>query len=459
MPARTNALAAKDKQYIWHPFTQMRDWVQDEPLIIERAEGNTLIDVDGHRYLDGVSSLWVTVHGHRRAEIDQAIRDQLERVAHSTLLGLANVPAIELAERLIQVAPSGLGKVFYSDNGSTAVEVAIKIAYQYWTHRGRPEKRRFVALAEAYHGDTLGSVSVGGIDLFHQIFQHLIFDAYRVPTPYWYRSEETPDPVSCRDHCLAALADTLDRHGDEIAAFVLEPLVQGAAGMIVHPHGYLAEAARLCRAHDVLIICDEVATGFGRTGTLFACTQESVTPDLLCLAKGITGGYLPLAATLTTDSVYQAFLGTHGERKTFFHGHTYTGNPLACAAALASLEIFEREGVLQDLGPKIALFGRLLDERVAPLSHVGQIRQRGLMIGIELVRDRSTKAEYAYESAIGARVCRAARRHGVILRPLGPVVVLMPPLSITAAEIAELVDATRAAIVEETQAAAQHSDP
>jgi adenosylmethionine---8-amino-7-oxononanoate aminotransferase len=447
---RAAELAAKDKRYVWHPFTQMRDWLADEPLIIDSAEGNYLIDVHGRRYLDGVSSLWVTVHGHRRAELDQAVRAQLDRVAHSTLLGLANVPSIELAERLIQVAPRGLGKVFYSDSGSTAVEIALKIAYQYWSHRGRPEKRRFVSLSQAYHGDTIGSVSVGGIELFHEIFRPLLFDALHVPTPYWYRHPDTSDPQTCRDLCLAALERLLAERGHEIAAFVIEPLVQGAAGMITQPPGYLRRAAELCRAHDVLLICDEVATGFGRTGSLFACTQEGVTPDLLCLAKGITGGYLPLAATLATDTIYETFLASYADRKTFFHGHTYTGNPLACAAALASLDIFERDKVIANLAPRIEALSSLLASEIAPLDHVGQIRQRGFMVGIELVRDRSTRAEYPFEMAIGARVCRAARSRGVILRPLGPVIVLMPPLSTTEAELHDLVLATRDAISSET---------
>jgi adenosylmethionine-8-amino-7-oxononanoate aminotransferase len=447
---RAQELAEKDKRHVWHPFTQMQDWSSEEPLIIERAEGNYLIDVEGHRYLDGVSSLWVTVHGHRRKEIDDAVRAQLDRVAHSTLLGLANVPSIELAEKLAGLAPPGLTRVFYSDSGSTAVEVALKIAFQYWQHRGRPTKRRFLALAEAYHGDTLGAVSVGGIDLFHRLFQPLLFDVLRVPSPHWYRNQDAPDPVSVRDLCLRALERTLEQHAHELAAFVIEPLVQGAAGMITHPHGYLHEAAALCRAHDVLLICDEVATGFGRTGTFFACSQEEVAPDLLCLAKGLTGGYLPLAATLTSDDVYAAFLGNHSELKTLFHGHTYTGNPLACAAALANLEIFERERVLEHVAQVAELLAAELETHIAPLPHVGQVRRRGLMVGIELVRDRATREPYPFEDAIGARVCRAVRRHGVILRPLGSVIVLMPPLSITATEVRLLVDAARRAIVEET---------
>ncbi len=416
-------LADKDRRYVWHPFTQMRDWVAGEPLIIARAEGNELIDVDGRRYLDGVSSLWVNVHGHHRRELDDAIRAQLDRVAHSTLLGLANVPSIELAERLVAIAPRGLERVFYSDSGSTAVEVALKIAFQYQKQRRHAEKHKFLALTDAYHGDTVGAVSVGGIDLFHEIFHPLLFHVVRVPPS------------------IEALEQTLASHAHELAAFIVEPLVQGAAGMLVQPPGFLRAARELCTRHDVLLICDEVATGFGRTGTMFACEQESVSPDLLCLAKGISGGYLPLAATLATDAIHAAFLGQYEQKLTFFHGHTYTGNPLACAAGIASLDLFERDRVLETLQPKIARLHALLDERIAPLRPVVEIRRRGFMIGIEL-------GPYAYEQAIGARVCADIRKRGVILRPLGNAIVLMPPLSITLEEIDRLVDATRASIAE-----------
>ena len=416
-------LADKDRRYVWHPFTQMRDWAAAEPLIIARAEGNELIDVDGRRYLDGVSSLWVNVHGHHRRELDDAVRAQLDRVAHSTLLGLANVPSIELAERLVQIAPPGLARVFYSDSGSTAVEVALKIAFQYQKQRGRAEKSKFLALTDAYHGDTVGAVSVGGIDLFHEIFHPLLFHVLRV------------EPK------IDALERMLAAHAHELAAFVVEPLVQGAAGMLMQPPGFLRTARDLCTKHDVLLVCDEVATGFGRTGTMFACEQEAVAPDLMCLAKGISGGYLPLAATLATEAVHAAFLGKYEQKLTFFHGHTYTGNPLACAAGIASLDLFEREHVLEKLQPKIARLHARLDERIAPLSRVVEVRRRGFMVGIEL-------GPYAYEQAIGARVCADVRKRGVILRPLGNVIVLMPPLSITDDEIDRLVEATRASIVE-----------
>jgi len=435
-----------DRRHVWHPFTQMQGWPEDEPLIIESAEGNYLIDDQGNRYFDGVSSLWVLVHGHRKRQIDEAVRAQLGKVAHSTLLGLASVPSIELAAKLVEVAPRGLARVFYSDSGSTSVEIALKMAYQYWRQRGRPEKRKFVALGEAYHGDTIGSVSVGGIDLFHDIFRDLLFEVERIPTPHAYRWRGQGD---CGPACLNAADALFARRGRELAALVIEPLVQGAAGMIVHPPGFLANLAALCEEHGILLICDEVATGFGRTGTMFAVEQEGVKPDLMCIAKGLSGGYLPLAATLTTEEVYSAFLGSVAEKRAFFHGHTYTGNPLACAAALANLELFEQEHTLERMKPATEALAKKL-EGIAALEHVGDVRRRGLMIGIELVRDRATKEEYPYGDRIGHRVCLAARRRGVILRPLGNVIVLMPPLSSTVAEARMLGDVVRDSIAEVT---------
>lgn len=446
---RTERWIDLDKRYLWHPFTPMRQWVEGDVLVIERAEGNYLIDSEGRRYLDGVSSLWANVHGHNRHEINRAIQEQLHRVAHSTMLGLTHPGAAELAERLIGCAPPGLARVFYSDNGSTAVEVALKLAFQYWQLGGRPEKRRFIHLEHGYHGDTLGAVAVGGIDSFHAAFGPLLVDSIAAPAPHPYRHPSGGSPEGVRDLCLAALAELLRERGHEIAAFILEPLVQGAAGMIVHPTGYLAGAAALCREHDVLLIADEVATGFGRTGSMFACAQEDVTPDFLCLAKGLTGGYMPLAATLVTQSVHDRFLGARpDDRRTFFHGHTFTGHPLGCAAALASLDLFARDRVLAHLGGTIDRLRDALADELGAHPRVGDIRQRGLMVGIELVADRASAAPLPAERLTGARVCAAARRHGVILRPLGDVVVLMPPLSITAAEIDVLVAAVAAGLAE-----------
>lgn len=441
-------LAELDRRHVWHPFTQMQEWAETEPLIIARGQGNYLFDTEGRAYLDGVSSLWVTVHGHNHPALNAAIKGQLDRIAHSTLLGLGNVPSIELAARLVQVAPPGLTRVFYSDSGSTSVEVALKMAFQYWQLRGHPQKRRFLRLAEAYHGDTLGAVAVGGISLFHEIFGPIVLETLGVPTPHPYRHPAGPDPEAVKTHALDALSRMLHQRAHEIAAFILEPLVQGAAGMLVHPPGYLRAAAELCRQHGVLLIADEVATGFGRTGTLFACEQEEVSPDLLCVAKGISGGYLPLAATLATEEIYGAFLGSRVDRRTFFHGHTYTGNPLACAAAIASLDLLNREPVIPRARAVAARLGDLLAERVAPLRWVGDVRRRGLMIGIELVADRETAAPFLFEHAVGARVCLAARRHGVILRPLGDVIVLMPPLSLEFRECEILVDAVARSIEE-----------
>jgi adenosylmethionine-8-amino-7-oxononanoate transaminase len=436
-----------DKKYIWHPFTQMYEWVQSAPLVIERADGNYLIDTEGHRYLDGVSSLWVNLHGHRKAEIDQAIIRQLDKVAHSTLLGLAGVPSIELARKLVEISPEGLSKVFYSDSGSTAVEVALKIAYQYWKNRGYDKKKLFVTLSESYHGDTIGSVSLGGIDLFHSIYRPLLFDTLSIPTPFPYRYPDLT-PEQCRDRSLEAFRSLAREQADEIAALVVEPRVQGAAGMIVHPDGFLKGLERLCREHDILLVCDEVATGFGRTGRMFACEHEQVRPDLMTVAKGLSGGYLPLAATLVTEEIHQAFLGDYGEYKTFFHGHSYTGNALACEAACASLSIFEQERILDSVPHKIALINERLTEEVASLPHVGEVRQCGLMIGAQLVQDCETRQPYEATLRMGARVTQDVRSRGVILRPLGDVVVMMPPLSITAEQIRHLVSATAQSIRE-----------
>jgi adenosylmethionine-8-amino-7-oxononanoate aminotransferase len=423
---KTRELAAIDRRVLWHPFTQQQGWCEEEPLIIERAAGCTLYDTEGNRYLDGVSSLWCNVHGHGHPAIDRAVREQLDRVAHTTMLGLSHPGAIELAERLVALAPRGLQRVFYSDNGSTAAEVALKMAFQYWRHRGEPGRDGFICLRDAYHGDTIGSVSVGGIDLFHAAFGPLLFDAWQA------------EPGDVED--MAAL---LRGHAGRVAAVIVEPLVQGAAGILTHPDGYLRAVRELCDEHDVLLICDEVATGFGRTGTMFACEQEDVAPDLMCVAKGLTGGYLPLAATLASERIYEAFLGEYDELKTFFHGHTYTGNPLACAAALATLDVFERERTLETLQPKIALLHELLEELVVPLPAVRAVRRRGFMVGIEL-RDFPTHARMGHE------VTRAARRRGAVIRPLGDVVVLMPPLAMSADELSHLVQITAASVAEAT---------
>lgn len=423
MHKTTQRLIELDKKYLWHPFTQMADWLAGEPVIIERGEGYYLMDTEGRRYIDGVSSLWCNVHGHSVRMIDEAIRRQLDEIAHSTLLGLGQSRSIELAERLIRIAPPGLAKVFYSDNGATAVEIALKMAYQYWHNRGDKLRTRFIALGESYHGDTVGSVSVGGMELFHGIYKPLLFETLFAPTPHPYRFNGTPQ--QCAQHSLDAMESLLKDNAGTIAGIILEPKVQGAAGMIVHPAGFLKGVETLARKYDVLLIVDEVATGFGRTGKMFACEHEDVRPDLMCVAKGISGGYLPLAATLTTQAIFDAFLGRVEDFKTFYHGHTYTGNALACAAGMASLDLFEKNHVLNKMSEKTDLIFVALED-IRALPFVGDVRQCGMMAGIELVKNKTTKESFEYKHTLGAKLCSAMRPKGVMLRPLGDVIVLMP---------------------------------
>lgn len=414
---------------MWHAFTQMAEY---EPLILVRGEGCRVVDLEGNEYLDGTSSLWCNVHGHRHPRLDAAIRRQLDEVAHVTLLGASNPTTIRLAKRLVDLVPPGLEHVFFSDDGATSVEVALKMAFQYWRQRPdpRPQKTCYLALGEAYHGDTLGSVSVGGVERFHAMFRPLLFECLRVPVPDLYRTPPGVTRENASEHYLSQLERVLREHHERIAAMVIEPLMQAAAGMIVHPKGYLRGVRELTRRYDVLLIADEVAVGMGRTGRMFACEHEGVTPDLLCLAKGLTGGYLPLAATLATDTIWQAFLGTYAESKSFFHGHTYGGNPLGAAAALATLDVFDEEKTLERLQAKIARLGEHL-ERIGHLRAVGDCRQCGLVAGIELVRERQTKEPYPWSERRAWHVCDIARREGVLLRPLGNVVVIIPPLAIS----------------------------
>jgi adenosylmethionine-8-amino-7-oxononanoate aminotransferase len=436
-PTDPKRLAELDHRHLWHPFTQQARWVAAEPLIIERGQGCELFDIHGNAYIDGVSSLWTNVHGHRHPALDAAVREQLGRLAHSTLLGLSHPPAIELATRLVDLVPWGLDRVFFSDNGSTATEVALKMAFQFQQQTGQTQRTRFAALSDAYHGDTLGAVSVGAIPLFHQVYKPLLFDAVALPAP---RSPGGDEEDACLERGLALL----DAHGDELAAFIFEPLVQGAAGMKMHGPRFLRRLAEKARSKGVLLIADEVATGFGRTGSMFATEQVGIAPDFMAIAKGLTAGYLPLAATLTTESVYKAFLGAPETYKQFFHGHTFTGNPLACAAAIANLDLFEAEGVLaraKDIG---ALLASQLEHHLVDAPGVAEVRQRGVMVGVDLVRRNGTAWPPARQQ--GHRVAMRARRHGVILRPLGDTVVLNPPLAISDAQVAKLVGATAEAV-------------
>ena len=434
-----------DHAYLWHPFTQMREWLAEEPLVIERAEGNYLIDSEGNRYFDGVSSLWCNIHGHGQPEIVEAIRRQLELLDHTTMLGLTNVPATVLAKRLVEVAPKGLQKVFYSDSGATAVEIALKMAFEYWQLRGDSARDLFVSLEGSYHGDTIGAMSVGYSETFHRRYRGLLFPCLRINPPHIYRYYRRESPEDALAHALEEAERTLSENRTRLVALTVEPLMQGAAGMWSHPVEYLTGLHQLCRQNNILFIADEVAVGFGRTGKFFACEHAGITPDLMCLGKGISGGVLPLAATLATEEIFEAFLGEHEEHKTFFHGHTYTGNPLACAAAIASLYVFNNRNIINKMQPIIKCFDKLLGQ-LRKLDHVADIRQWGFMVGIELVEDVETRKPFPLDSRIGKRVILEARKRGVILRPLGDVIVLMPPLATTEDELKWLVNVTAESI-------------
>ena len=432
-------LSKWDRQYVWHPFTQMQEWEQEDPLIIEKGNGIYLYDIHGNKYLDGSSSIWVNLHGHRHRTLDTAIQEQLGNIAHSTLLGAASPPSIVLAKELVKIAPKGLTRVFYSDDGSTAVEVALKMAIQYWQQQNPTQKKKkmFVRLDAAYHGDTMGSMSVGGLPLFHERFRPLLFSTIALDAPYCYRCPLHLRFPSCQTACLDPLEDILTKRHDQIAGVIIEPMVQAVAGIITQPPGYLARVRALCTKYNVLLIADEVATGFGRTGTMFACDHERVTPDLLCVAKGLTGGYLPLAATLATENVYEAFLGE--PKKTFFHGHSYTGNALGCAAALANLEIFKKEKTLVQVRKKTRILQTLL-KPLAELPIVGDIRQCGMMAGIELVKNKETREPFPLSERMGYKVTAECRRRGLLIRPIGNIVVLVPPLATSERELRQIVN-------------------
>ena len=439
-----DTLEQDDKGYLWHPFTQQQDWEAEPQIVITRAEGCYLIDSVGRRYLDGVSSLWANLHGHQHPLIDAAIRQQLTNVAHTTMLGLTHPGAIQLGKRLIEIAPGNLRRVFYSDTGAAAVEIAIKMAYQYWQqiHPARPQKSLFLSINNAYHGDTVGAMSVGGIETYRHTYHSLFFSTVTVDMTVPCTCGNQPSCTSCELPCLDEVERAMLSHADELVAVILEPLFQGAGGIHVYPRGYTRAIQEIARRSDVLFIVDEVASGFGRTGSMFACEQENIEPDILCLGKGLSGGYLPLAATLATEEIYQAFLG---EGRTFYHGHTYTGNPLACAAALANLDIFEQEKTLERLQPLIQQLQRGL-ERLRSLPLVTDIRQCGFVAGIELALPLEKQKVFPHARRLGTLAIKEARQRGVMLRPLGNTLVLMPPLAISTQELTFLLDVVQASI-------------
>ncbi len=450
---------AADRQCLWHPFTQADEWFSYEPIVVERAEGFFLIDTSGRRFLDGVSSIWCNVHGHGHPRILRAMREQLDRVCHSTLLGLSHVPAVELATRLVEITPRGLTRVFYSDSGSTAVEVAIRMAFQFWRQNGEPQRTRFVTLVDAYHGDTLGSVSLGFSRPFHIGYEPITFEAIKVRPPFLCpplegRGRPTPEALEkAAAISLAELAEVLEREAERVAAVVIEPLVQGAAGMWPQPPSFVRGVRELCDRYETFLVCDEVATGFGRTGTMFAVEQAGVEPDILCLAKGLTAGYLPLAATLATERIFNGFRGRYGEYRTLFHGHTYGGNPLGCAAALANLEVFAEEDTLGQARRAAKTLADLLAHYIEPLGHTGPVRQVGTMIAFDILLDPERAIPYPVDERRAHRAVLAARERGVIVRPLGDTMVLMPPLAMPDELLERLVETTAWAVAEATRQA------
>ena len=441
-----------DRSFLWHPFTQQDEWTQYPPIIVERAEDFFLIDVEGKRYLDGVSSIWCNVHGHGHRDIVDAMKSQLDRVAHSTLLGLSHTPAIELAERLVEITPTGLGRVFFSDSGSTAVEVAVRMAFQYWRQVGKPERTKFLSLSEAYHGDTLGSVSLGFSDPFHRGYESLTFDVLKTPPPFLcppvngFGPSDEASLQTAGNEALSLLRKTLSEQSSEIAGVVIEPLVQGAAGIWPQSPDFVRGVRKLCDEYDVLLVCDEVATGFGRTGTMFACEQANITPDIMCVAKGLTAGYLPVAATLTTEAVYDAFRGHYDKYRALFHGHTYGGNPLGCRAALANLDVFESESTLTKAKNTSNVLTEMLDQYISPLEHVGPVRQVGTMVGFDLYKDPNQNLRFEPGERRAHHATLAAREQGVFIRPLGDTMILMPPLNLPTELIETLVRVTAESI-------------
>ena len=448
MDALGEATHAADRRHVWHPFTQMEEYLALPPLAIESGRGGWLTDTDGRRYLDGNASIWTNVHGHNDPDLNAALERQLGRVAHSTMLGLTHPPGAELAQILAGLAPEGLGRVFFSDNGAGAVEVALKLSFQYWQLRGRPEKRGVIGMAEGYHGDTFGAMAAGDSGFFHDRFRPWCFPAEHFPAP---RCREWNGIARQSDasESLAALDALLAERAESTACLILEPSVQGAAGMRLQPRGFVAAVAERCRASGVHLILDEVFVGFGRLGPMLVCAEEGVSPDFLCLAKGLTAGYLPLSATLAQEEIFEAFLGSYGSRRAFFHGHTFTGNPLAAAVALENIRKLRpmTEGGL--LRRRIASFGRLLDSAFAGHPFVSEIRQRGLAAAVDLDASKEPGRGEA-DHRLGLRVCLKARARGLLLRPLGDSLLLVPPLCLDEAELAELVGRTAAAIGDAT---------
>ncbi|MEA3548121.1 MAG: adenosylmethionine--8-amino-7-oxononanoate transaminase [Thermodesulfobacteriota bacterium] len=434
-------LQEKDKKNLWHPYTQMKDYSQRDLLIVDRAEGIYLFDENGRRYFDTISSWWCILHGHNHPTMKEYVRRQLEKLDHIILAGISHESVILLAEKLVDITPEPLSKVFFSDNGSTTCEIALKMSLQFWRHSGQPQRNRFVSVLGGYHGDTIGAMSLGGVPEFHEEFKDLLFESFSIPSPHCYRCPMGKEQDSCELECLQPLEDLLDREGQRIAAMILEPLIQGAGGLRIYPVRYLKRVAELVRQHGVHLILDEVATGFGRTGKMFAMEHAGVVPDFLCLSKGLTGGMLPMAATMTTDEIYNAFYDDYVENKTFYHGHTFTGNPLAAAAGLGSLQVFADDRPFDRMKQTIPHLHQCM-ERFRDLPWVGDVRKLGMICALELVKNRETKEAFSFGDRVGWKIYLEGLKKGLILRPLGNIVYLWLPLSTTMEQIDEITELT-----------------
>lgn len=424
----------KDLDFLWHPYTQMKDYEKYPPLLIEKAEGIKLFDGEGNYYYDTISSWWCNVHGHNHPKIRAAINEQMSKIDHVMFAGFTHRPAIELAERLNGILPEGLRRVFYSDNGSTAVEIGLKMSFQYWRNRGESQRTKFVSFDAAYHGDTIGTMSVGGDSVFNEAFRPLLFDSYKVPTPYCYRCPCGKDEGSCSLECFGFLEELVEKEGGRISGMIFEPLLLGAGGMIMYPADYLRRAEKLCREYGIHLILDEVATGFGRTGEMFASQKAKVTPDIICISKGLTSGTMPFAATVTTEEIYDGFYDDYSKYKTLYHGHTYTANPIGCAAALACLDIFEEEKTMEGVRELVPVFEEKLT-RFKELPHAGDVRNVGMVGAVELVKDKGTKEGFDPADRTGFRIYQELLKRKLILRPLGDVLYYFLPLCITEDEL------------------------
>ncbi|MFJ6266286.1 adenosylmethionine--8-amino-7-oxononanoate transaminase [Lysinibacillus xylanilyticus] len=441
-------LQKRDLQHVWHPCSQMKDYEQFPPIVIQKGQGVWLYDENNNRYLDAVSSWWVNLFGHANPRISQALSDQAFTLEHTIFANFSHEPAIKVAEKLVALTPDGLNKVFFADNGSSAIEVALKMSFQYHMQTGKTKKKRFLALTDAYHGETLGALSVGGVGLYNEVYQPLLLDTVRAQGPDCFRCPFQENPESCQAQCIQFVEAELRQHHEEITAVIIEPLIQAAAGMKMYPPIYLKRLRELCTKYDVHFIADEIAVGFGRTGTLFACEQADIAPDFMCLSKGLTGGYLPLSAVLTTDDVYNAFYDDYGTMKAFLHSHSYSGNTLACRVALEVLTMFEEESVLDMIQNKGERMRKLAMKAFEELPFVGEYRQVGLVGAIELVANRETKEPLPSEERIGYQIYKRALAKGLLIRPLGNILYFMPPYVISDDEMSFMIDTTKETITQ-----------